>query len=293
MRVTENMRDQAAQLAMTRASSRLNEATQVASSGMRVSRPSDDPAAYASQVRKDARIGRLEARITTLDRAQGDVEASESALAAAGELFIRAREIATQYADGSYDAGARANAAKEIEAIREQLRAVANTRGSRGYLFAGTDVDTPPFDAGGQFVAAGGDVEVEIADGLRMAVNSDGQKAFDAPAGRDLFQDLAGLQSALENDDPAAVRGLIDPLSEGHEQLVTARAESGLKLERLRSAAEVSRTALDNVKIARAGESEADATQAYTELATAQSAYERAIAVARHLMQLPSPLDGL
>ena len=142
MRVTDNLRYNTMLTAMQKQASRLQDAHEVAISGQKVSAPSDGPAAFATAVNDSARIRQVEGRKTAIDRAHGDLGLAEGVLAEAGDLVKRAREIAVQMADGAFDANERAVAANEIAGIREQLHALANTRGSRGYLFSGSATDT-------------------------------------------------------------------------------------------------------------------------------------------------------
>lgn len=292
MRITESMRLALVQSQLDRNNTRLHELTRKATSGLEVERPSDGPAAYASITRRDAKLSRLQTRSETLQRAQGDLEVAESSLAAAGDVMIRARELAVQMADGTYDATERAAAAKEIDVMREQLIAIANTRGSRGYLFGGSATSTPPVDATGAFIGNDATMPVEYADGQTMAANVSGSAAFtSAFGGRDIFVDLADLSALLNADDAAGVHGMISAMDEGHRQIVATRADAGVRIDRLGSALDITAEALNVTTSQQVDEQAIDPNKTYLDLQAAQQALERTLTVTQRIISMASSLE--
>lgn len=288
MRVTDNMRLSAAVANEARLSSRLYDATKKAASGVAVDSPADDPVAFAAIATKDAAIARMEGHLSAAERARGDAELAEGMLAQAANLYTRAKEIAVDMANGDKSGADRAAGAKEVTELRSALLSLTNTRGSRGYLFAGTKTDAPPFDPAGAFTANDGVIGVEVADGVTITANSSGAKAFTAAGGRDLLADLATFATALSNDDQAGVQGMLDLLDQGHRQLVDARGDAGMTLERLGSATDVASSAALTLRSARSRQADADPVSAYTELAEARNAYEQSLAVTKQILSLAS-----
>ncbi len=292
MRVTESMRLLQAQVSMERSASRMHELNEKAATGLEVRRPSDDPAAYASIVRRSAQLEDFTQRKENISRAEGDLNLAEGVLASAGDLMLRARELAVQMPDGSYGATERAAAANEVSTIREQLMAIANSRGSRGYLFGGTATTTAPIDATGAFVGNDGTMVVEYAEGQFMASNVSGARTFTGlGGGRDVFVDLDDLATALATDNQTAVHTMIDTMDEGHKQLVVARAEAGVRISRLVSAAGVTESALTIALEQQSDEQEIDQVRTFSDLSAAQSAYERTLAVTRQILSLASAVE--
>lgn len=288
MRVTDNMRLAAAVANEARLAARLHDATRKAASGLAVESPEDDPVAFGAIVSRDAAIARMESHLGAAERARGDAELAEGALAQAAEIFAQARAIALDMASGDKGPADRAAGAAAVTQLREALHGISNTRGALGYLFAGTKTDTPPFDAAGTFEGNTGALQVEVADGVAVTVNANGARAFTAAGGRDLMADLDALAAALASDDVAGVQALLDPLERGGRQLVDARADAGLTVARLATAADVAGSTLVSLRTARARDAEADPVAAYTALASAQNAYERSLAVTRQILSLSS-----
>jgi len=288
MRVTDSMTFNTVLQGQARTARRLLDASRAASSGERVAAPSDDPVAWSAAVGHEARISRLEARGTTTTRASGDLDAAEAALANAGDLVQRARELALTAANGSVDPQTRANLGRQVTDLRNAVLGLANTRGASGYLFGGTRTDQPPFDAPGAFSGNDTAVAVEVADGVTARANASGARAFTAAGGRDVLADLRSLADALSANNLTGIQGSIAALDAGYQQVLNARVDAGIGAERLRSAAEVSDNALTLARAARAGEVEADLPSTLAELTNARAAYERGVAVSRELLQISS-----
>jgi flagellar hook-associated protein 3 FlgL len=290
MRITDSILVGITARSAARNASQLATASSIAASGKRVSAPSDDPAAYGQVVRYSARLATLDARGRTATRAAGDMNLAEGTLDSAGDLLVRAREIAVEAANGLQGASDRANAGVEVVQIRQQLLALANTTGARGYLFGGTRTDVPPFDAAGRFAGNDNPVAIEVADGVTANAAPSSARAFTTAGvgGRDLFADLQGLADALANNDVTGIGNAISHLDDGQRQVIAARTDAGLSAERLQSAADVTSSATVAVTTARANASEGDATQVLSDLVAARTAYERGVEVTRQVLGLPS-----
>lgn len=286
MRVTDGMRQTATREAQSLAVERLQRATQQAVSGKRVQAPQDDPAGFARITRSGASVERWQSRTSALSLAEGDSQIAESALASASDILSRLKEIAVQMADGTAGASDRAVSAKEVTQLRQQLVDLGNTRGSTGYLFGGTKTDTAPFDAAGVFSGNDNAIAVETSDGVTVRKNASGADAFTATGGRDVLADVEALATALATDNVAGVQASIGFVGQGHDQLVRARSETGIQLDRMKVAQEVASGATLALQTAQAHDSEVDVTEAFSTLSDAQQAYERSIEISRRTLAM-------
>jgi len=288
MRITDKMALDAARQGQSRAVRQFTEASRVASSGLRVNAPSDDPVAWSMKVRQEAQLERMDNRTRTLSRAGSDLNAAESVLASAGDLLEEARALAVQAANGSIDAQTRLNMSGLVTALRDSLIGLANTRGSNGYLFGGTATAAAPFNAAGVFTANDTPVALEVADGVTTRANASGATAFTVAGGRDLMADLEAFATALSTNNLVGIQGAIGTMEAGHRQLVTAQVTTGIAAERLHSSVEVTSGAMLTITTARANAIEADALEAFTSLSLTRAGYERSIAITRELLQVSS-----
>lgn len=286
MRVTDSMRTSSYMAAQSAASSKLYKATRTASSGEKIAEPSDGPAAFGRIAANDATLAKLQARGAGIDRAAGEATLAEGALASAGDIMTRARELAIQMADGSMGASERAVAANELTHLRQSLVAVANTKGPGGYIFGGSKTDTPPFSNTGVFSGNDDALRVETSDGVLTRRNASGATAFTSLGGRDVFQDLADLEQALSTNNAAGISASVSAMESSRDQLVGERAVSGILMDKLT----MSRGAVDSLELIvtqdRASDAEIDQVQAYTQLADAHEAYERSLEVTRKVLSL-------
>lgn len=284
MRITETLKMSEIMGANARSASGLHDATKQAATGLRVAAPADDPAAFARATRQSSAISVFESRMKAVLRTGDDLATAEGALASATDIMARAKEIAVQMADGTPSAEDRMNAAKEVTALRQSLIAIANTRSASGYVFAGTSTATQPFQQNGTFSGNDEPIAVEVAEGAQMRANASGARAFTAAGGRDVFADLEDLATALDTNDAVSIQAAIGEITQGHAQIVGVRSEAGLTMERLRSSATAATLGRDALLEARAGTREVDATEAYMQLTSAQSAYERSLEITRRVL---------
>ena len=148
--------------------------------GNRVNRASDDPAAAARAERALAAEANTDAAQRAVDASKSAMTLSEGALGDADELMQQIRETIVSAGNGSYSDAERSTLADKIAGLRNQLLSVANRQdGSGTYLFGGQSADHAPFlDATGgvTFQGTSGQSGAASSDGLPLTV--DGQAAW-------------------------------------------------------------------------------------------------------------------
>ena len=153
MRVTEGMRYSQVLSNLSSITSQHAKASQQASSGLRVGKPSDDPIAAAELARLRASSSQTSTHLSTIDTVRGDAELTESTLSEATDIFVRLKEIALQAANGGLTPDERQTMGVEVAGMKNSLLSLGNARGTRGYLFSGSQVTTPAFDENADFRA--------------------------------------------------------------------------------------------------------------------------------------------
>lgn len=187
--------------AMQRRESLVAQVQRQLGSGLKLDNPVDDPAGAASVSRYNAALTAGDAFDATVQRANAALSAEEGALSSVGDVLQRVRELTVQGLSAAQSVQSRAGIAAEVEALRGQLVALANSRGPDGeHLFAGYSVNTPPFqDSNGQvqYVGDGGQRRLEIGPGNSIAIADAGQAVFaGAPAGNGTFVTATGAANA-------------------------------------------------------------------------------------------------
>jgi flagellar hook-associated protein 3 FlgL len=292
MRITDAMSLNNVLESEANASQRLNQLTEMASSGLRVSEPSDDPAAYASIVQQDASISTMQARSTAVNTAASNLNLAGDVLDQATDLFAKARAIAVEQSNGTQSATSNAAAAQEVNSLTQQLLALANSQGTSGYLFGGTNTATPPFDSSGNYQGNSGVTHVEVAQGVLAVSNADGAQAFTTAGGRNVFADLQTLSTALSNNDPAAIQASITSIDAASAQVTAAQVSTGEAADRLQSASTAMSTAVTQMQGSVGSLADADMASTASNLEETQTAYQAALQVNKQILSLASAESG-
>src|SRR5438067_1969717 len=139
MRVTENRLIDLSAAAVSKSRDSVAEATQVLTSGERVSVPSTDEGAWEEGMRAGVREDYSKARARDIGRAHDGLNEVERGLNSITETLLRASELSIQGANGSLGAAERLDIAAEMQGIRDHVVAQSNIQFSDGeYLLAGS-----------------------------------------------------------------------------------------------------------------------------------------------------------
>lgn len=275
MRITDMMLFDRAAVTSGSARERVEGATEQLSTGLRVQHPGDDPIAAGLDVGARVNADRFDAIGTTADRARQELTIADDTLGQLGNVLDRARELATQLSNDSYDATARSAGGTEVNGLIAQALALLNTRAGDRYLFGGTKDDQPPFDAAGNYVGSTTARQVEIAPGVLQQSSVTGDVI--AKTNVDVTATLKALATALTANDSNAVRATLDGLSTSVEQVANARGQVGTAVNTLETATWASRVARDAQTAAASKLVDADPIEAASKLALAQRALDAAL----------------
>ena len=169
----------------------LTDAQERLTSGKRVSKASDDPAAAARAERAMAALSRHEASQRALDASRSVLTLTESALGEAGDLMQQVRETLIAAGNAGYGDGERVALAEKLKALRGQLMLAANRGdGAGAFLFGGQGSAAPPFiDTPGGVVFRGASGENRVAIDEALPQSTDGSREWlAAPSGNGLFE---------------------------------------------------------------------------------------------------------
>ncbi len=281
MRVTDKALFEAGRINIQKARSRSEEAMAESASGLRVVHPGDDSAAAGLIVGHKMSYARHEAIGNAVARASDELDAADSALSSVSNLLARARELAVQLSNDTYNAEDRLAGAAEVEALKSQAGAAMNVRIGQRYLFGGYLDGAPPFSPAGDY---NGDTNVrtmEVSPGVVQTVSLRGDVAMKgANGGIDIFATLDALSTALTNNDATGIRDALEPLDQGTSQISVVRAQGGGISTLLTVAATAARTNRDSEDKQRSTLEGADLVDSSTKLALAQQALNAAMSAA-------------
>jgi flagellar hook-associated protein 3 FlgL len=175
---------------LVRRQNALSIAQEQLTTGKRVNRASDDPAAAGRAERALAAELHTDATQRAVNASQNAMTLAESALGDASDLLQQIREAMVAAGNGTYSDSERRGVAEKIAGLRNQLLAVANRQDGAGtYLFGGQAADHAPFlDAAGGVSFEGATGQVDAASGDPLPLTVDGRAAWmSARTGNGIF----------------------------------------------------------------------------------------------------------
>ncbi|HET9933336.1 MAG TPA: flagellar hook-associated protein FlgL [Polyangiaceae bacterium] len=286
MRVTDGMK----YLGVTRNLARLQtqnaQAQQQASTGLRLEKPSDDPVAAAELARLRASLSNSAGHREAIQRAQGDAELAESTLSQVNELMASAKEAAMQGSNDSLGVDDRKALATQVRGLRTELLKLANTRGTKGYIFAGSKTDAAAFDSNGAFRGDDQEQVIDTGGSSPVAVSASGAKAFTAAGGRDVFADLDALATALDNNDRSGASAALDAIDAGATQVTRERTRIGLTASKLQASDGVLEQLGVDLGKQQANVGAVDPFEAYSKVTTLAQSLQQAVQVSRQVLDL-------
>jgi len=290
-RVTGTGMTQAAMRHLQANLSELSRLQDQATSQRAFSAPSDDPSAAATTLGLHAEQRRVEQYARNVDDGLAWVTTIDTAISAATALLRRARDLTVQGSnDGALDATAKEAVAVELEGIRAELLAKANTTLLGRTVFAGTS------DAGAAFApdysfngVPGGEVVRRLSESATVRVDADGAEVFGVGAGS-VFALLDGIVADLR-----AGVNTGDRLAEVDARLTTmlsAQGAVGARQSRIERAREAQVADSVSLEARRAAVEDVDSVEVLVRLQAQELVYRSALAVTGRVLQ-PSLLEYL
>ncbi|MCK6545443.1 hypothetical protein L6R52_06200 [Myxococcota bacterium] len=289
MRITQSRLIEIASTSVGKARDRTGDAAIQLSSGVRVAKPSDDAAAWATGMATKAAMTMNAMHEKTIDRARDRVTQADAALAEIHGNLLEAHDLAVQLSNDTYSVEDRAQAAGRIRAMREDVLASLNARTVDGeYIFAGDQGDDVAFDDTGTYVGGAASRRVEVGQGSALGVMIDVEHLGSANGGLDLIGALDRFADALEANDSTAINDAVDDFDSLASRVVELRSDSGYHLQALDQARDARDDLELTLKTAFSRQIESDPIAAATQLAQAQAAFDAAGAVAQRIISMLS-----
>ncbi len=167
------------------------------SSGLRIQRTSDDPAASANVMRAGGSLRALDTYKKNITSAESRVQAEETAVNSLNDILTRVKTLAVSQASDTANSQTRAATKTEVDSLMEQAIQLGNTKFGDEYLFGGVQSQSAPFDP--------------TQPGFAAAPPS-GERLVEASASQLLKSTHNGTQVFLDSGALAAIKELSDAL---------------------------------------------------------------------------------
>ena len=276
-----------------------------ASSGLLFTQPQDAPGAMSEALNVQADSSANTQYQTNISQLQDSATTSYNALNSLQSLIAQASSIAAS-ASGTSSSQTLSSDATEVGGIIQQALQLANTQDSQGnYIFAGTNVTTPPFaattDANGNVtsVAYQGNTSVaqsEIAPGVTVSAQTLGSNTTgtgprglitDSRYGADLFNHLISLQNDLSSGNTSAVNTTdMQALSKDEDNIAYQVGSNGVVQSNLTNANNLETQQGTNLTEQMSNLTSANLATTLTRLQQVQTSYQAALQSGVTVMQM-------
>ena len=268
-------------LAMSRAAEALSEAQRQVATGLRISRPSEDPLSAAASITEHAELDRLDAFSSAGDAASYRLGLADTVLSDIVNQLTAAQTTALAGMGSAKTQAERDAAANELLAIRDALLGDINTRFQGAYLFGGSKVTAAPYVASGSGISAyQGDSDtasIDVGAGRSVASTFDGGAILQGSDPIHVLDALTDLAAAISSGNQPAIDSGVLALNRAFDRATGAQARIGNDLRTVADVQSfVSASQLDSTTRLSTIE-DVDLAQAASRLSQAETAYRAAL----------------
>ena len=285
MRVTNRSIFESIKYNLGTISDELNKANEVASTGKRINKLSDDPVGLTQSLSIQSSLANIEQMQRNIDYGQSWLNSSESALTSVSNILSDTKALCVQMASGTVGADQRAAAAENVQNNLDEIVSLANTNVNGSYIFAGSKTDTVPFDQDetGNVTYEGDNTafSIKISNNASIEIGSDGQAVFGT-----LFTTLSDLKTALQNNDVTGIQDAMGKLDDSMNDISAKISDIGSKTDRM----DIKKNIFQDLNLTNTTRlstiEDADMAQAIMDVSAAQLTYQAALASSSKVMSL-------
>lgn len=270
---------------LAQTSTTLNQLYLKSSTGVEITKASDNPSAVASLINGRSDIVKGERYIANCKHVQDNLATSETYMNSVEEIMTRAKEIAITGANDSLSASDRSTLTDEVNQLQVSLLDLANIQVDGKYLFAGYNDQTLPF-SGSPVVYNGSDDHqmIEISPGATVAKNITGEELFMRP--NNLFTALEDLAAALASNNSTAISNQLPPLENSAEQVRTQLSLLGNNSARMDDMVSLHENAQLLIKSTLSDHEDADLAEVLSEISKMETSLEATMQVTARVSSL-------
>lgn len=274
------------------AQSKLDQLQNQLSSGLRITRPSDDPVGIQNAMRIKSNISSVEQWKNNADEALNYMNTTDSILGDMTSMLQRVRELTVQGANGTLAAADRKAIADEVDQISDQLKMIANMQVGSKYIFSGTATDKELITSDGSVSQANDqEVKFEVGNNLNLSISVNGQTLFGDPT-TGIFATLSNLSTALKTNDSTGINNALGSIDANIDNVINQRSDLGARTNRMTALREQLDATSTNLQRNLSSIQEADMAKTITDFTNQQNVYKAALAVGAMIIK-PSLVDFL
>jgi flagellar hook-associated protein 3 FlgL len=270
----------------------MTKANEVAASGKRINRLSDDPVGLVTVLDLNSSLANIEQMESNIDMGVSWLTAGEAALTQVEDLVTEAKTLCVEMASDTSDSSARANAVETVDGYLREILSLANTQVGGRYIFGGTQTDTAPFafddeDAPTAVNYAGNNspFTIKVGKDTSVAVGGDGEEIFGV-SGDSIFDTLIELGADLKTNNVDGIQEAMDKLDAHFETVQASISDIGAKQNRL----DLKKNIIQSLELTytdrKSQIEDADIAEAVINLESAELVYQAVLNSASQVMSL-------
>jgi len=267
---------------------------QQVSTGRRINKPSDDPAAVAALVNNNAQFSQDAQFQVNLGDLQSRYQVADSVMNSAVQLMTSAISLGAEGANGTLTAANRQTIAAQVAGLQQQMLSLANTSYQGAYIFAGTNVTAAPFSqnpsapSGVSYNGNSAVTSVQISEGQSIQTNLPGDQIFTNASGN-VFGALNDLVNSLNSS--TGMDAANTEVQKAFNQLNTQRVFYGDALNQVQSKENFLSQDKINLSQQQTNLVGADLAEAITNLSQAQVTAQATLSATAQVLNLPTLLN--
>lgn len=269
----------------------LADANSQISSGKKINDLADSPGGSADLVRITDQALKVEMYHSNIETSTYYLKSAESVLNEANNLLSSAHTLGMQATAETLNADSRAALIDQLRVYRDQMIAIGNSQIDGRYLFAGTRMNSIPFELAGDAVIYNGSDEintVSVNDGVDVPQGVAGSAAFGS-----IFSTLDGLIANLNAGDMDGSKASLSQFSGALNDLAQSRGLIGANLSQLQNMNEVLDTKKAALTERRSNIEDANTVEATLRLSQLKSALDGALSVGGNMLKQSNLFDIL
>ncbi len=260
------------------------------SSGFRLNKPSDNPAAVGDVLQLESHLGSVNQVISNLGQVSGAVNTAESALESATQALQQAGTLAAQGASSTVSASERTALSSQVQQILAGLVSASQTTYNGSYVFSGDAGGSPSYqlDANNpngvdRLIVAPATQKIQDATGVTFADSKTAQDIFDhrnaddSLASDNVFAAVNNLRVALANNDQTGINNAIASVKTASDYLSQQLAFYGGVQNQITQATSVAQKFQLQYQTSISSERDTDMASAAVNLAQEQTSLQAAI----------------
>ena len=266
------------------------------STGKKINRASDGPAAFSVARRMEALSGQYARNQCSIEAARPWVNATQDTLNGLADLLSEAYQEGLRAANDARSDDDREVIAQRLESLKAEAVDQLNASFDGEHLFAGNRTDQPPFDADGNPTASYAEIDGArtrtVGPGTELPVNVSGARLHQVSGGFTVTGALDDLIGATRSGEKDTLETALSRTERARDHVADLGAAAGSTAQRLTAAEEQLSAAIERTESRRSEAEDADYLETLTQVQQTETRLQAALKTTASVLQT-SLLDYL